>query len=127
MKPSLTPSELLIPQIEVDKLAARLDKTDIMLLRYFYVTGKPFPDDTTGYVLKILVDKYKVGHGTGKDLSYSALRKRLENLRALGLVEKIPRTNPAIYNPIDIIANDIRRMILKFAADVVGVKPNSKS
>jgi len=127
MSQSLARSELLIPQIEVDKLIARLDKTDIMLLRYFYVTGKPFPDDTMGYVLKILVDEYKVRHGTGKDLSYSALRKRLENLRALGLVEKIPRTNPAIYNPIDPIANDVRRMILRFAAELVGVMPNSKS
>jgi len=73
MSQSLARSELLIPQIEVDKLIARLDKTDIMLLRYFYVTGKPFPDDTMGYVLKILVDEYKVRHGTGKDLSYLSL------------------------------------------------------
>lgn len=126
MNQAITQTELIIPQIDVDKLIVRLDKTDIMLLRYFYVTGKPFPDDTMGYVLKILVDDYKAKHGSGKDLSYGALRKRLENLRALGLVEKIPRTNPAIYNPIDPIANDIRRLILRFAAELVGVELNSK-
>jgi phage terminase small subunit len=79
-----------------------------------------------GYVLKILVDEYKIKSHVGKDLSYSALRKRLENLRALGLVEKIPRTNPAIYNPIDPIASDVRRLILRFAAELVGIVPNSK-
>ncbi len=35
-----------------------------MFLQYFYVTGKHFPDDTMGYVLKILVDEYKAKHGS---------------------------------------------------------------
>jgi hypothetical protein len=118
-------SESAITQLDVDRLVRRLDRVDILLLRQFYVTGQPYPNDTTPYVLKILVRDYQANYSSGrKHLSYHAVRKRLENLRALGLLGKIPKTNPAVYFPVDHIANDVKRLILKFAAELVGFGMN---
>jgi len=127
MRPNLAQTELLVPQIDVDKFIARLDRKDILLLRCFYVRDRQSFDNTTSYALKLLVEELKTKHKTSfRTLSYSAVRRRLENLKALGLVGKIPRTNPAIYYGIDDIADDVRRLVLRFAAELVGVMPNAK-
>ena len=59
MNQNVAQTELMIPQLDVDKLVTRLDKTDILLLRYFYVTGRPFPDDTdnVGYFSHIILGR----------------------------------------------------------------------
>jgi len=44
-------------QSDVRTMAARLDRTDILLLRQFYITRSPYPHDTQSYVLRLLVDK----------------------------------------------------------------------
>jgi hypothetical protein len=116
--------ELAIQELDIDHLMARLDRMDILLLKRFYVTGRPHPDDTSSYVLRILVDEFQRDHRLGKKAaSYHTIRHRLENLRALGLIGKIPMTNPTVYFPLDHIATDIKRLILKFAAELVGVVP----
>ena len=73
-------------------------------------------------VLRLLVDKVHRVTGPLEKLSYSAIRHRLENLVALGLLGRIPHTNPAIYYPLDLMVQQVKRIILLFAADFVGVR-----
>jgi len=113
--------EVLDRGIDVVALAARLDRPDILLLRQFYITGKPYPDDTTSHVLRLLADRLRGGVGPLGQLSYGAIRCRLENLVALGLLGKIARSNPAVYYPLDWAAEPVRRIMALCAADFVGV------
>jgi hypothetical protein len=104
---------------------ARLDRTDVLLLREFYVTGQPYPHDTMGHVLRLLVDRFQKKYRAGQEhLSYSAIRQRLENLKALGLIDKVAKTNPAIYVPLDYLAGQVRYLIFRFAGDLVGITPS---
>ncbi len=107
--------------IDVPGLAAWLDRADILLLKEFYVTGQPFPDDTTSHVLRLLADRVCQGRGPLARLSYGAVRRRLENLAALGLLSRIPHTNPAVYNPVEWAVGPVRKIILLCAADFVGI------
>ena len=109
------------PVIDVAALAERLDRADVLLLKEFYHTGRPYPSDTISHVLRLLVDKLHRGGGPLARLSYGAIRRRLENLVALGLLGRVRRTNPAVYYPLDIIAQHVRRIILLIAADFVGL------
>jgi len=110
------------PTVNVAALADRLDREDVLLLKEFYHTGLPYPDDTISHVLCLLVDKVKRGGGPLSRLSYGAIRYRLENLAASGLLGKVPQTNPAVYYPLDIMVEHVKRIILLFAADFVGVR-----
>jgi len=113
--------QVLERSIDVPALAARLDRADILLLREFYATGLPFPDDTTSHVLRLLADRVGRGKGPLAGLSYGAVRRRLENLAALGLLSRIPHTNPAIYEPVEWAVGPVRKMMMLCAADFVGV------
>ena len=116
-----TEQQSLERSIDVPALAARLDRADILLLREFYLTGRPYPDDTELHVLRLLADKVRRGNGPLSRLSYSAIRRRLENLVSLGLLGRIAHTNPAAYYPLDWAAGPVRKIILLCAADFVGV------
>jgi hypothetical protein len=116
--------QALARAIDVPTLAARLDRPDILLLREFYLTGQPYPDDTTSHVLRLLADRISRGSGPLAKLTYGAIRYRLENLAALGLLGRIARTNPAVYYPLDWAAEPVRKIILLFAADFVEVLKN---
>jgi hypothetical protein len=107
--------------IDVPALAARLDRADILLLREFYVTGRPYPNDTESHILRLLADRARRGKGPLARLSYSAIRRRLEHLESLGLVGRIAHTNPAAYYPLDWATGPVRKIILLCAADFVGV------
>jgi hypothetical protein len=107
--------------IDVPALAARLDRADILLLREFYLTRRPFPDDTETHVLCLLADRVRRGNGPLARLSYGAIRRRLENLVSVGLLGRIAHTNPAAYYPLDWAAGPARKIILLCAADFVGV------
>ena len=109
------------PRLDVKALAQRLDRQDMLLLKEFYHTGMPAPDDTASHVLRLLADRLGRGPGPLSKLSYSAIRRRLENLHDLGLVGKVPRTNPAIYFPHEALAPQVRLTIALFAADLVGI------
>ena len=113
--------EVLDRGIDVVALAARLDRPDILLLREFYITGQPYPDDTTSHVLRLLADRLHGGAGPLGQLSYGAIRYRIENLVALGLLGRIAHTNPAVYYPLDWAAEPARRIMALCAADFVGV------
>ena len=109
------------PVLDVAGLAQRLDRKDILLLKEFYHTGRPYPNDTISHVLRLLVDRLRRGSGPLAPLSYGAIRYRLENLAALGLLGRIPHTNPAVYYPLDMLARQVRRIIVLYAADFVGL------
>ena len=113
--------QALVQAIDVPALAARLDRSDILLLREFYVTGQPYPNDTTAHVLRLLASRVGRGGGPLGRLSYGAVRHRLENLVTLGLLGRIAHTNPAVYYPLDWVAEPVRRIMLLVAADFVGV------
>jgi hypothetical protein len=113
--------EFLERGIDVVTLAARLDRADILLLREFYYTGQPFPSDTTSHVLRVLADRLRGSNGPLGRLSYGAIRHRIEHLVDLGLVGRIPRTNPAVYYPLDWAADSIRKIMALVAADFVGI------
>ena len=116
-----TEQQSLERSIDVPALAARLDRADILLLREFYVTGQPYPDDTETHVLRLLADRVRRGNGSLARLSYGAIRRRLENLVSVGLLGRIAHTNPAAYYPLDWAAGPVRKIILLCAADFVGV------
>ena len=119
----LAPAQMqaLEAAIDVRALAVRLDREDVLLLREFYATGRPCPDDTAPHVLRVLTDRVHHQRGPLARLSYGAIRCRLENLVALGLVGHIPKTNPAVYYPLDWAIEPARRIMLLVAADFVGV------
>lgn len=93
-------------------LVERLDFLDVQLLRKFYMSGKEFPNDVQPYCFPILYMEMKVNHKI--TIGNEALRKRLDNLVAHGLLEKNARTNPAVYNPVKGKEQTIRAMIKRF-------------
>jgi len=111
----------VLPVVDVAGLAERLDRIDILLLRKFYHTGQPYPDDTSCHILRLLVDSVHRSRGPLARLSYGAIRYRLDNLVALGLLGKVHRSNPAAYMPLDFLAGPVRRIMVLYAADVVGL------
>jgi hypothetical protein len=60
-------------------------------------------------------------------LSYGAVRHRLETLVALGLLGRIAHTNPAVYYPLDWAVEPVRRIFLLLAAEFVGVWRNQEA
>ena len=73
-------------------LAERLDFLDIQLLRKFYMSGKEQPFDLQPYCFPLLYGEMKVNHKI--KIGLEALRKRLNNLVKLNLIEKVRHSNP---------------------------------
>lgn len=90
----------------------RLDFIDIIILKKFYVTGKEFPNDTQPYCFPLLYQEMKKIHHL--KIGIEALRKRLDGLVKLGLLEKIKKSNPSFYSPIRGREDFVRNVITKF-------------
>jgi hypothetical protein len=90
----------------------RLDFLDVQLLRKFYATGKDFPLDTQPHCFPILFKEMKDAHHL--QIGPEALRKRLDNLVRVGLLDKIKNSNPTNYIPVIGKEQLIRAMIMKF-------------
>ncbi len=90
----------------------RLDFLDVQILRKFYVTGEEFPRDTKPYCFPILFSEMRVQNNL--KIGLEALRKRLDNLVGLGVLEKIKNSNPTNYFPVNGRENLVRAMIAKF-------------
>lgn len=90
----------------------RLDFLDVQLLRKFYSTGKDFPLDTQPHCFPILFKEMKDAHHL--QIGPEALRKRLDNLVRVGLLDKIKNSNPTNYIPVIGKEQLIRAMIMKF-------------
>lgn len=93
-------------------LAERLDFLDIQLLRKFYMSGKEEPFDLQPYCFPILYTEMKVNHKI--KIGMEALRKRLNNLTRLGVLEKIRHSNPTNYVPLTDKGRFIKVVITKF-------------
>ncbi len=93
-------------------LAERLDFLDVQLLRKFYMNGKEQPFDLQPYCFPLLYSEMKVNHKI--KIGMEALRKRLNNLVKLGLLDKIRHSNPANYGPFIDKTSFIRVVITKF-------------
>lgn len=93
-------------------LAERLDFLDVQLLRKFYMNGKEQPFDLQPYCLPILYNEMKVTHRI--KIGLNAFRYRLNNLVKLGLLDRIYRSNPALFTPVRDKDNFVRAVITKF-------------
>lgn len=98
--------------VEVSMLAERLDFLDIQILRKFYMNGKEFPFDTQPHCFPILYREMKTTQKI--KIGSEGLRKRLDALVAVGLLEKIRGANPISYSPIIGKSVFVRGVITKF-------------
>jgi len=123
MRVELQHQQMSQPDLDLVDIATRLDRVDVLLLRRFYITGRPGIDSTQPHVLRVLVNTIRrTGCPVEKRLSYSAIRRRLENLACMGVLETVPHSNPKAYLPVEHLAIDIRKAILSFAAELVGLR-----
>ena len=97
---------------EVTELVEKLDFLDIQLLRKFYHTNKPFPNDTQVWCFPILYQEMKTAHHL--KIGPEALRKRLDNFVRLNLLEKVKNSNPVSYLPVRGKESFVRSVIAKF-------------
>lgn len=97
---------------EISQLAERLDFLDIQILRKFYITNKPFPNDTKPWCFPLLYKEMKTKHKM--KLGLEGFRKRLDNLVKLGFLVKIKHSNPVNYMPIEEKRRFVRLIITKF-------------
>lgn len=98
--------------IEMAFLLERLDFTDIIILKKFYLTGKPFPNDTQPYCFPILYSEMKENNNLR--LTKEGLRKRLNSLVKTNLLEKIEGSNPSVYLPKKDKVDFVRKLIKRF-------------
>jgi len=93
-------------------LVDRLDLTDVVVLKKFYSTGKTFPFDTQPFCFPILFKEMRENNNL--KIGSEALRKRLDILVEVKLLEKVNKTNPTTYFPINGKEKFIRLLITKF-------------
>ncbi len=95
-------------------LLDKLDLIDLSILKRFYMCGRE-PFDTMPHCLPMLHKELKK---VGIKLCRRGLEYRLKKLVKLGLIRKIERTNPSIYEPIYEIRKFVRKIILLALARV---------
>jgi hypothetical protein len=99
-------------EILINQILERIDFLDVLILKKFYATGREFPNDTQPYCLPILYKELKEQNNV--KISLEGLRKRLNSLVKIGLLNKIERTNPSIYYPVRDKEEFVRKIIIKF-------------
>lgn len=97
---------------EISYLVERLDFLDVQILRKFYMCGKEFPFDTQPFCFPILYQEMKTTQKI--KIGLEGLRKRLDALVALELLEKIKGSNPVGYSPLIGKSLFVRGAITKF-------------
>jgi hypothetical protein len=97
---------------QIFNLIDRLDLIDVIVLKKFYATGKDFPFDTQPFCFPILYKEMKENNNL--KICIEALRKRLDVLVKVGLLEKINSSNPTNYVPINGKETFVRLLITKF-------------
>jgi len=97
---------------EVSNLVERLDFLDIQILRKFYMCGKEFPFDTQPFCFPILYQEMKTTQKI--KIGLEGLRKRLDALVGLELLEKVRGSNPVSYSPTIGKSLFVRGVITKF-------------
>ena len=94
-------AEILIEKNEqasekINELIEKLDFLDIQILRKFYMTNEKFPNDSQPYCFPILYREMKTQHKI--KIGSEALRKRLDTLTKLGLLQKIKHSNLSLIH-----------------------------
>jgi len=89
-------------------LLDKLDLIDLSILKRFYMSGKE-PFDTKPYCLPILFADMKA---KGLSLKRRSFEYRLKKLVKLGLLKKVERTNPSLYEPLPEIKHFVRKLIV---------------
>lgn len=110
--------EIFLPSVEevlVLFSKIRVDLVDINVLRAFYMTNKQHPYDTAPWCFPILFKGFKEKNitRTGRMGFY----KKVEKLCKAGLITKLKRTNPVIFEPVDEIKYVVRRSVLMWLAN----------
>jgi hypothetical protein len=92
----------IVSKKEISSIFLNFDVIMIKILQKFYFNGNSFPADTTCYYVQQLFSELK---SDGLQINLETLRKRLENLVKLNLIERVD-TYPRIYVPV----RDIERV-----------------
>jgi len=98
--------------VDFTSIVDRLDFLDIQILRKFYMVNKEYPLDTQPYCFPVLYVEMKVANQI--KIGMEALRKRLDCLVRLGLLEKINHSNPVSYGPLNEQETLVRAIIKRF-------------
>ena len=85
--------ELLTKQSSFEQFCSQFDWYDFKILGSF-LTKLPFPRDTTTQSLHSLFQLFK---SRGTAISKMTISRRLNRMALLGLLRKLPKTNPAFY------------------------------
>jgi ssDNA-binding replication factor A large subunit len=93
---------------EISSLFLNFDVIMIKILQKFYFNNNSFPNDTSCYYLQQLFSELKT---EGFQINLETLRKRLETLVKLNLIEKV-ETYPRIYTPIRDVEK-IKKLLVK--------------
>lgn len=96
----------------ISSLVEKVDFLDIQILRKFYMSGKEFPFDTQPHCFPILYREMKTTQKI--KIGSEGLRKRLDCLVGVGLLEKFRGANPISYSPIVGKSVFVQRVITKF-------------
>jgi hypothetical protein len=99
-------------ELTILDLAEKFDLMDVQILRKFYMTGKDFPNDTQPWCFPVLYMEMKITNRL--KIGQEALRKRVDNMVRIGLLEKVKNSNPANYFPVKGRENLIRASIVRF-------------
>lgn len=83
---------------------------DMSVLKKFYDTNKKHPYDTCPWCLPILYELMTKQFEL--TITPEGFRRRLKKLERYGLIKKIPRTCPSVYEPIQDIKHNVRRAII---------------
>ncbi|MEM5852880.1 MAG: hypothetical protein QXS37_00680 [Candidatus Aenigmatarchaeota archaeon] len=81
---------------ELASIFLNFDVIMIKILQKFYFNGENFPNDVNSYYLQQLFSELR---SEGLQINVETLRKRLESLVKLGLIDKV-NTYPRIYAPV---------------------------
>ncbi len=93
--------------LKISTIIDKLDLLDLSILRKFYVAGKE-PFDIKPYCLPVLYSEMKKN---GLKICRRSFEYRLKKLVKLGLLKKVERTNPSIYEPMFEIKTFVRKLI----------------
>lgn len=91
-----TVQQATVPKKHVSSIFLNFDVIMIKILQKFYFNDKTFPTDTTCFYVQQLFSELK---SDGLQINLETLRKRLESLVKLGLIDKV-ETYPRIYMPV---------------------------
>ena len=94
----------------IDTYERLTDLRDIAILKSFYMGGRNA--DQLGYWCPSLLYKELKTKKKINNISYSRFWHIVDNFAKRGLIQKIEKSNPSIYEPIPDLVGIIREMII---------------